>query len=345
MDKSLLEIKEVSEKKEWEDFLLSQENPPFLQSWNSANQAEALGEKTLKLGIYSNKSLIGVCLIILVRARRGSYLYAPYGPVFAEFKLKYLQSLTIYLKKWGRDNKFDFIRIVPYLEKSKKTSMLFKSAGYKTAPIHMLSEIVWKLDLAPSEDDLLMAMRKTTRNLIRRALKDGVNIKRSTDKKDIEQLTKLMVETHKRHHFVPYPDKLYYEQVKSFADDNQVLVFTGSYDNQVIASSIIMYYGKTASYHHGASIRSKVPVAYLLQWEAIREAKKRGCKEYSFWGIVESDNPKHPFYGITKFKKGFGGEKRYLIPSQDYPLSNKYYLTYLIESIRRIKRGFGWKRV
>ena len=43
---------------------------------------------------------------------------------------------------------------------------------------------------------------------------------------------------------------------------------------------------------------------YLLQWEQIKEAKKRGCIEYDFWGI---DDKKWP--GVTRFKKGFGGQE------------------------------------
>lgn len=344
MNNNSIQIKEIADKQLWESFLLSCDNPPFLQSWNAANQGKALGEDSVKLGIYADNSLKGVALVTLVRAKRGNFLYLPYGPVLKEFDEDLICSLTTYLSKWGREEGFDFIRMAPYLERSEPVEKIFASLGYRIAPIHMLSETVWKLDLSPTEDELLMNMRKTTRNLIRRAIKDGVAVSKSTNSEDIDAFVKLMNETHKRHHFVPYPSELYYKQVEAFKADDEVVVFRGIHDKQTIASSIVMYYGNAASYHHGASTPSKVPVAYLIQWEAIREAKRRGCKEYSFWGIVETDDKNHPFYGITKFKKGFGGEVRHLIFAQDYPLSKKYYLTYLIETARRIKRGFGWRR-
>lgn len=340
-----IEVKQIDQKEVWEDFLLTQDLPPFLQSWNAGNLAVSMNDSILRLGLYNKEELIGVCLVEIINAKRGKHLYAPYGPVVSQLHDECYSALTDFLKRKGRELNCDFIRLAPYLEKTETNVSMLSALGYKTSPIHVLSEIVWKLDLTPSEDELLMQMRKTTRNLIRRAIKDEVVIKKSTDQNDVSTFITLMQTTHKRHDFVPYPDKLYRNQVTEYAEDDQVIVYTGTTnDGEVIASSIVMYYGNVASYHHGASIRSKVPVAYLMQWEAIREAKQRGCREYSFWGIEETEDPKHPFYGITKFKKGFGGSIRYLVPAQDYPLTSKYWFNYLIETFRRIKRGFGVKR-
>ena len=109
----------------------------------------------------------------------------------------------------------------------------------------------------------------------------------------------------------------------------------------MLASAIIMYYGHQGAYHHGASIPTKIPASYLLQWEAIKEAKQRGKKFYNFWGIAPDDAPaSHPFKGITLFKTGFGGQKYELLPCQDLPLSFKYNLTRVIELVRKKKRGF-----
>jgi len=42
-----------------------------------------------------------------------------------------------------------------------------------------------------------------------------------------------------------------------------------------------------AAYHYGASTEEgrKYPGAYLIQWEAIKEAKKKEHKRYNFWGV------------------------------------------------------------
>jgi len=87
----------------------------------------------------------------------------------------------------------------------------------------------------------------------------------------------------------------------------------------------------------------KIPVSYLLQWEAIKEGKKRGCKTYNFWGIApESEleaKKDHPWKGLSLFKKGFGGYKKEYVKTQDFPLSWKYWPIYLFEEIRKRKRN------
>lgn len=57
-------------------------------------------------------------------------------------------------------------------------------------------------------------------------------------------------------------------------------------DGILHAAGIFAYWGDTAIYYYGASssdttIRRDM-ATYLLQWDAIREGIKRGCKTYDF---------------------------------------------------------------
>ncbi len=107
-----------------------------------------------------------------------------------------------------------------------------------------------------------------------------------------------------------------------------------------IAAAIILFFGGFAIYHHGASISTKIPGSYLLQWIAIKEAKKRGKKLYNFWGIAPSDKPNHPWRGISLFKQGFGGREVSFGHAQDLPISPFYAISYTIESARKLSRGY-----
>ena len=107
-----------------------------------------------------------------------------------------------------------------------------------------------------------------------------------------------------------------------------------------MASALVTFWSGIGFYHQAALDPKyhKVPIAYLLQWEAIKEAKKRGCKLYDFWGYVDPKS-RHPWAGPTLFKMGFGGKAYEYVRTQDLPLSKKYWLTYGFEVLRKIKRG------
>jgi len=340
-------ILEIKDKKIWDEFIMSQPAHTFLHSWAWGEFNEATGDKVWRLGI-SNPSglgpdgLVAAALIIKVHARRGNFLFIPHGPVLASgeqilnFKFSLFKQLVEKLREIAKQEKVSFIRISPLLEDTQENKDLFREMGFRPAPIHMHAETTWTLNLTPTEDELLMAMRKTTRNLIRRAQKDGVEVKTGTSDKDVEIFYDLYKETVRKHNFIPFSLTYIRNQVKIFSQDNNACVFIARHSGQPLASSIIMFYGDSAFYHHGASTQSKIPAAYLLQWAAIREAKRRGHKFYNFWGIIKEDVPlKHPWQGITLFKKGFGGFQVDYLRARDMPTSWKYWINWTIETIRK----------
>lgn len=336
-------------KDQWERFLIEQNTPPFLQSWNMRAMHERLGEDTIPFALVDGDTVLGVAMAMDVAARRGHYLYLPYGPVMTEAGWKQFDTLTHALVEEGRKRGADFLRSSPFIELNQPNVDLYASAGWRRAPIHMLAEHIWWLDIAPDEDTLMKNFRKTMRNLIRRAGRDGVTIRTSRDIADVDVYINIHKDTVVRHGFTPYTDSYFRSQVEAFLEDDQVLIFVAEYEGKPIAASIIMFYGDMASYHHGASLSAyrKVPASYLMQWEAICEAKRRGCTKYNFWGVVPDNKlvspirkKPHPFAGVTKFKTGFGGDLHNLLPCQDYPLTAKYQATRLFETVRKYRRGF-----
>ncbi|OQX00909.1 hypothetical protein BWK69_00430, partial [Candidatus Parcubacteria bacterium A4] len=145
----------------------------------------------------------------------------------------------------------------------------------------------------------------------------------------------------KRQKFSPFSSKFIENEFDIFSKDNEALLLFGKYKNEIVAGALIIFWSGIGFYHQGASFSkyAKLSIPYLLQWSAIEEAKKRGCKIYDFWGYVNPQS-KHPWAGPTLFKTGFGGEKYEYIKTQDYVLSYKYWFNWLIESIRKLKRGF-----
>jgi len=344
-----MEIKKITNKETWENFLLGCREKTFLQSWNWGEFQKTLGEEIERLGFFKGQNLAAVCLVIKVKSKKGNFLLAPHGPVVEPSlsrpdKLEILSALADNLKQTARKAKLYFIRIAPIWQRGDENARLFKQLKLKEAPMHVHPELSWLLDITPPEEELLSAMRKTTRYLIKQGQKNSeLQIVKSQDINDVEQFNKLYMETVKKHHFHPFSLKYLQNEFSAFSRDNQAVIFLAKHQGICLASAIIIYWQGTGFYHQGASITSKIPAAYLLQWEAIKEAKARGCSVYNFWGIADTAPEKlknHPWAGLTLFKQGFGGCTAPYVKTQDMALSGRYTLIRWFELLRKHKRGF-----
>ncbi len=186
-------------------------------------------------------------------------------------------------------------------------------------------------------------MHPKTRYNIRLAAKKGVTIRISnpdTIIKDTATFCDLNLNTAKRNKIHTYPQE-YYKKLINFFTSNQkeikLKLYLAEHDNKPLASIIVIYYGKTATYLHGASSTQgrQLMAGYLIQWQSIQDAKQAGMTVYDLWGIDESNTK---WAGITKFKKGFGGKTINYVGAWDYILNKKWYNIFRISRI--IKKIF-----
>lgn len=180
-------------------------------------------------------------------------------------------------------------------------------------------------------------MRKATRYEVRKAQKLEIKIEKNGEK-NIEKFYDLQIETANRQKFVPFSKKFLLNQFDLFIKEGKAILYTAKFENKILAQAFIIFYGEEAVYHYGASTSDgrNYPGAYLIQWEAILEAKRRGQTRYNFWGVSPEGSVDHRFAGLSLFKRGFGGEDVAYLPAQDLVFDNKKYLiNYWIEKIRR----------
>lgn len=342
-----MEIREIIDKDIWDSFIKKQQPDTFLQGWGWGEFNKAMGEKIWRLGFFENDALNLAALIIRIDAKRGSFLFVPHGPIIENEKLitkneKLFNYFFDCLVTLGKREKVDFIRISPLLENTDENLRIFKNAGFKDAPVHMMHpELTWLLDISKSDDEIMKGMRKTHRNLIRRAEKEGVIVRCDAGKESLKTFYDIHMDTVKRHKFTPFSFDYLTKEVETLKQNDEILIFSAIYGANIISSAIIVFYGKEAFYHHGASSSEygKIPASYLALWNAIKKAREKGCKTFNFYGIVEN-KPNHPWSGLSKFKQGFGGYKKNLVHCQDFRMKNKYYINFAIETIRKIKRRY-----
>jgi lipid II:glycine glycyltransferase (peptidoglycan interpeptide bridge formation enzyme) len=298
-------------------------NYSFLQSRAWSDFQNSCGRKTFNI---ENKLAIeyplplGLC-----------YLYSP-RPYFDDAKT--LKNFLHEAQKIAKHENAIFVRLEPDLNSTLLPNI------YNLKPVHNIQpQDTIILDLSHTEETLLENMHPKTRYNINLAKRHGITIKKSTDPKNIDIFYNLALKTGERDNFT-YHERSYYEKMlEVFGKNKMVELFIAYYDDTPTAAIIVLFYKDTAVYLHGASDHKfrNLMSPYLLQWEAIKEAKKRGIKLYDLWGVAPANSENHSWSGITRFKKGFASDAPIIHYPDCFEISTRptFYSIYkLYKSIR-----------
>ncbi len=221
--------------------------------------------------------------------------------------------------------------------------------GFRAAehPVQPPRTIV--VDLRPSEEAILARMKQKTRYNIRLAQRKGVRV-RPWD--DLAGFYTMLQETAQRDGFGIHPFEYYRRVYELFHPRGYAQLLVAEWQGEPLASLMVFARGPRAWYLYGASTgrhRNKMPT-YLLQWEAMRWAKARGCTTYDFWGIPDEEEEvleaeftrrRGDLWGVYRFKRGFGGTvKRAAGPWERIYIPGLYTVLQRLEAWRRrLRRG------
>jgi lipid II:glycine glycyltransferase (peptidoglycan interpeptide bridge formation enzyme) len=159
-------------------------------------------------------------------------------------------------------------------------------------------------------------MKQKTRYNIRLASRKEVDVSVSSD---LDAFHRLMLLTGERDAFGVHSLEYYRRAYDLFNPAGQCEILIAEYKSELLAGLMVFAYGKRAWYFYGASSnqhRRRMP-NYLLQWEAMRWARRRGCISYDLWGVPDTDENtletqftkrSDGLWGVYRFKRGFGGQ-------------------------------------
>lgn len=193
------------------------------------------------------------------------------------------------------------------------------------------------VDLRGSEEEIQARMKQKTRYNIGLASRKGVSV----DKwRDLEGFHKMVEVTGGRDGFGVHSLQYYRRVYDLFHPAGMCELLVASFERKPIAALMVFSRARRAWYFYGASMdeeRNRMPT-YLLQWEAMRWAKARGCEEYDLWGVPDEDEAtlesnfetRHDdLWGVYRFKRGFGGHLRRAAQSWDKVFNPLLYKLYL----------------
>lgn len=333
-----IEIKEASSREEWDEYITSNVESNFLQSWDFYDFHLARGKKIVRRLVFDGEKIVGAYAGVVETAKRGTYMAIAGGPIFDWTNKKLAKIIFEDIKKSGIKHKCAFIRVRPQLKLSKESLKLMSELGLKKAPMYLSVEYAGILDLNKTEEEILAGASQGFRRKLRKASKNEIEISADTSYEAIKEFCRLEKLHAERQKYVAFSTSFLTKQFEAFRKNGEVIIYTAKKDGETLAQNFMIFYGPEASYHYGVSsdLGTKYSAAPLLHMEAMREARKRGCKRYNLWGIVEPNETSHRFYGVSEFKRSFGCEELRYTPAHDLILSPvKYQVTKIVEGVRK----------
>lgn len=322
--------------KKWQKIKNEYKEANFLQSPEYGKMNELLGFKVL----YEDFDGKGWALMIVRDAKRGRYLEIPCGPL-ANFKDKKVARAVIQkITEVAKAEKCVFVRIRPQLSANPENAKLLEELGLKESPMHLAAEHTVMIGLDVPEEEMLARMRRQTRYEVRRADKLGIKVEKSNSEELFKEFHAVQMETARRQNFVPPSLDVLMAEREAFGDNIQIYVAKTA-EGEPVAYGLIIGDGREAEYYEAAStdLNRKLPGAYALLWQVMRDLKKVGYERFNLWGIAPAGQPNHRYAGVTTFKTGFGGEIMEYVPAHDIVISKMGYLKdYVVEAARKKRR-------
>ncbi len=337
-------------KTQWEAFVAASPMGSFLQSWAWGEFQRAAGFPVTRLAVRKSPDGELQCVCLATERAlpfRHFSLYAPWGPVLRgnledPSAAEALAALTTGLKTRLRARRGVFARMEPKCPPLPHAVAVLRAVGWTVTGKGVQPKDSLVLDLTRSEDDLLRQMHPKTRYNIRLARRHGVVVEEATTRESVRYFLAFAHDLERRGTFRYHPARYYETMFDVLSPSGMLTILLARHQNTPLAVHLMLRYGATVTYAHGASSRQRASVMapYLLQWESMLRAKASGASRYDLFGIApKSAGAGHPWSGMSRFKHGFGGTEEHSLGVADLLAEPALYRAYeLGRSLRTLLR-------
>ncbi|MBV6401454.1 MAG: hypothetical protein CNIPEHKO_01755 [Anaerolineales bacterium] len=322
---------------DWNHFLSQHPNAHLLQTGEWGELKSAFGWKPVRV-ISGN---VGVQILFRKLPLGFTVGYIPKAVISDQLSVNSDQSSVGSDQFWKevdsvcRNHRAIFLKLEPDLWSDPQPETW--NLKLETSPHNIQPPRTILINIKDDEDTILARMKQKTRYNIRLAEKKGVTV-RAWD--DIESFHKMMLVTGGRDGFGVHSLEYYKRAYELLQPKGLGEILLAEYEGKPLAALFVARNGNRAYYLYGASTdeeRNRMPT-YLLQWEAMKWAKARGCEEYDLWGVPDEDEAtleanfesRHDgLWGVYRFKRGFGGELKRAAQAMDRVYNPILYWAYL----------------
>jgi len=341
----------VTDRVEWDRTVAVLPGGHLLQSWDWGQLKGRHGWSAERLAWYDSHKQPAACVQILTRSvilpggvGRLCVRYSPRGPCLDWSDGDLSKQVLDALQARSVERGTVFVKVDPETPDSpqplapspdpasssaESIQRILRASGWRPSSEQVQFRNTMVLDLRASEDQLLAGMKQKTRYNLRLAERRGVVV-RPAGLEDLDQLYRMYAETSLRDGFV-IRDRAYYNDAwGTFLNNGQAQPFLAEVEGQAVAGLMVFRLGRRAWYLYGMSreLHRELMPTYLLQWEAIRWARREGCEAYDFWGAPDRLDPQDPLWGVYRFKEGFGSRLVSGVGAWDFTVRPRLYWFY-----------------
>jgi len=331
-----MRVREIKDAKLWDEAIESLPHSHLLQSYQWGELKAHFGWHVVRLAVEEGGEILGGAQVLLQRLPLGCLAYVPKGPCLAPDNREALSQLIASIHRLSESKAAIFTRLEPDWPAEPVLAKKLLEQGFRASRHPLQPRTTLVIDLLPPEEEILSGMKSKTRYSIRLAARKGVKV-REGGEEDLAAFYRCLEETSRRDHFLIHRADYYRQAWQRFAPQGRCKFLLAYYQEEFLAGLMAFTFGGRAYYLYGASTdrhRNLMP-NHLLQWEAMRWAKEKGCTTYDLWGIpdevgeeLEGDiaQIRGGLWGVYRFKQGFGGRVVRCLGAYDYVYRRMPYL-------------------
>jgi lipid II:glycine glycyltransferase (peptidoglycan interpeptide bridge formation enzyme) len=341
MNNSQIQIGGATSKSRWNLFIKNVSCDAYFQTWEWGDIEGRANRLIGRYEVWQKREVVGIFALYKYSLKRGTYIHIRQGPLFLkEAQQKTLQKVIQFIKQVAYNNKCTFIRISPFTNNPSESFWIQNK--FRSAPIHnMDAELTYIVHLSDTKN-VLKNMRKTTRYLIKKGIKEkNLKIVSGASQKQVNDFYSLYSSVMNAKGITVH--KNIKEEFNVFKKDGNAIVFLAFNNNKIAGGMFLTLFGDSVFYRYAAHVdtSNSLPVSYLLVWKGIEYAFLKKCSYFNLWGgVAPTSDTSHPWYGLSAFKQGFGGVLETHFHAMDLPVSRFYYKTFIIEKTISILRGY-----
>ncbi len=335
-------------RQEWNQIIAQFPQPSLLQTWEWGQVKSRFGWDMDTLAWRDDQGQVQAAALVLKReqtlpiiGKKLKIIYIPKGPLIKDWEAPIRKKVMQDLLDYGRREGAVYLKMDPEMITARgfaenpdyeanphafETLRELQASGWLLSHQQIQFKNTFWIDLHPAEDELLAGMKQKTRYNIRLAEKKGVKI-RAGKIDDLERIYSMYAETAHRDGFIIRPKEYYLYLWETFMKAEMATPLLAEVDGEIVAGLFLFYFQNRSWYIYGMSSnlhREKMP-NYLLQWEAMRFSKARGCQVYDLWGAPDSFSETDRMWGVYKFKDGLGGHIVQTAGALDFPVKRFEY--------------------